>query len=248
MTPKPTSPTVAGRVDRYFQGPGMIQPPAASEWADHANYGPAAPGMAFPRLESHPDLPPWYAVRVQSKFERVASTVLQDRGFEDFLPLYQASHQWSDRVKRLELPLFPGYLFCRIDLAKGLLPVVTAPGVLGLVSAGRHPLEIPEAEIETVRLVIQSGLPTIPWPGLQAGSPVLVERGPLAGVEGVVLSADKACKLIVSVTMLQRAVAVEIQRDWVRPISGEPCLADAVPLGWRYSGGRESVAGARRYQ
>src|SRR5579863_9433153 len=80
-------------------------------------------------------LHPWYAIHVQARFEKVASAVLGEKGFDAFLPLYRAKHQWSDRVKQVELPLFPGYLFCRIDIANKLLPIVTTPGVLGIVSA-----------------------------------------------------------------------------------------------------------------
>ena len=161
---------------------------------------------------------PWYAIRVQSKFAKVASAVLRQKGFEEFLPLYRAKRFWSDRVKELDLPLFPGYLFCRLDISERLLPVVTTPGVLGIVSAGRNPVSIPDQEIELVQAVVRSGLPAMPWPALSTGSLVLIEHGPLAGVEGVVLDVDKKYRLIVSVSMLQRSVAVEIQREWVRPL------------------------------
>jgi len=177
---------------------------------------------------------PWYAVRVRVKFETVASVILREKGFEEFLPLYRAKRQWSDRIKQLDLPLFPGYLFCRINIAGGLLPIVTTPGVLGIVSAGRHPIQISEPEILAVQSVIRSGLTATPWPGLVAGASVLIERGPLAGVEGVVLDADKKYRLIVSVPMLQRAVAVEIEREWVRPLAQSGRNSGAVPLGYSF--------------
>jgi transcription antitermination factor NusG len=175
---------------------------------------------------------PWYAVRVQAKFEKVASSILREKGFEEFLPLYRARHQWSDRVKQLDLPLFPGYLFCSIDMAAGLLPVVTVPGVLGIVSAGRHPLQVSGTEIQAVRSVVLSGLAATPWPALVAGCPVLIERGPLAGVEGIVLETDKKYRLVVSVSMLQRAVAVEIEREWVRPLAEVGRSSGVLPLGY----------------
>jgi transcription antitermination factor NusG len=175
---------------------------------------------------------PWYAIHVRSKFERIVSTVLQEKGFEEFLPLYRAKRQWSDRVKQLDLPLFPGYVFCRIDLGARLLPVVTTPGVLGIVSAGKYPIAVSDLEIEAVQTVLLSGLPAMPWPGLSAGSPVLIEHGPLAGVEGVVLEVNKKYRLIVSVPLLQRAVAVEIERDWVRPLAQAGRLPGIVPLAY----------------
>jgi len=176
---------------------------------------------------------PWYAIHVRSKFERIASTVLQDKGFQEFLPLYRAKRQWSDRVKQLDLPLFPGYLFCRIDIAERLLPIVMTPGVLAIVGAGRCPTAVSDQEIEAIQAVVRSGLPAMPWPGMIAGSLVLVERGPLAGVEGVVLDVNRKSRLIVSVPLLQRAVAVEIEREWVRPLSQTRRVPDAVPLGYR---------------
>jgi len=172
---------------------------------------------------------PWYAVRVRAKFEKVASAVLRQKGFEEFLPLYRAKRFWSDRIKQLDLPLFPGYLFCRLDISERLLPVVTTPGVLGIVSTGRDPVSISDQEIALVQAVVRSGLPAMPWPALSAGSLVLIERGPLAGVEGFVLDADKKCRLIVSVSMLQRSVAVEIQRQWVRPLAQAERVSDVVP-------------------
>jgi len=172
---------------------------------------------------------PWYAIRVQAKFESVAAAVLRQKGFEEFLPLYRAKRFWSDRVKEFDLPLFPGYLFCRLDISERLLPVVTTPGVLGIVSAGRNPVSISDQEIALVQSVVRSGLPAMPWLALSAGSLVLIEHGPLAGVEGVVIDADKKCRLIVSVSMLQRSVAVEIQREWVRPLEKAERVSDVVP-------------------
>ena len=177
---------------------------------------------------------PWYAIRVQAKFEKVASTILREKGFEEFLPLYRARHQWSDRVKQLDLPLFPGYLFCRIDIAETQLPIVMTPGVLGIVGAGRYPIAVSDEEIETVRAVVTSGLPTMPWPSLNAGCRVLLERGPLAGVEGIVLDVNKKFRLIVSVQLLQRSVAVEIEREWVRPLSQDRRSPEAALLDYRF--------------
>lgn len=175
---------------------------------------------------------PWYAIRVQAKFEKVASAVLREKGYEEFLPLYCVRRQWSDRVKEVELPLFPGYLFCRIDISGRLLPIMATPGVLGIVSAGKTPVPVLDQQVESVQAVLRSGLPAIPWPSLDAGCRVLVERGPLAGLEGVVLNARKKYRLVISVPLLQRAVAVEIDREWVRPLAQAQRLSGIVPLGY----------------
>jgi transcription antitermination factor NusG len=161
---------------------------------------------------------PWYAIRVQSKFERPVSRALCGKGYEEWLPLYRSRRQRCDRVKELDLPLFPGYLFCRFDVRDRLLPILTTPGVIKIVGAGKTPIPVSFEEIATIRAVIRSGLPAQPWPCLTAGSRVRVEHGPLAGVEGIVLSLEKECKLVVSIPLLQRAVAVKLEREWVYPI------------------------------
>lgn len=163
--------------------------------------------------------PQWYALQIQSRLASVASTVLQGKGYEEFLPVYTSRRRWSDRMKTIELPLFPGYLFCRFNPRDRMLPILTTPGVMGIVSAGKTPLPIAEDEIDAVRRVIRSGLAAQPWPYLNVGSRIYIEAGPLAGLEGVVTSTDKNYRLVVGVTMLQRSVAVEIDREWARPIT-----------------------------
>ena len=161
---------------------------------------------------------PWYAIQVQSRLGSVASATLRGKGYDEFLPLYRSRRRWSDRTKELELPLFPGYLFCRLDVHDRLLPILTAPGVIGIVSAGKTPIPVDDEEIEAIRAVLRSGLAAQPWPFLQVGSKVYIERGPLTGLEGIIANTDKVYRLIVSVNLLQRSVAVEIDREWARPI------------------------------
>jgi len=174
----------------------------------------------------------WYAIRIQSKLEGLASATLRGKGYEEFLPLYRSRRRWSDRVKQLDLPLFPGYLFCRFDVHDRLLPILTTPGVISIIGAGKTPIAVSDQEIASVQAILRSGLPARPWPCLTVGSKVLLERGPLAGIEGIVLNVDKAFRLVVSVPLLQRSVAVEIERDWVRPIqNGSRSRAMPLPLG-----------------
>jgi transcription antitermination factor NusG len=149
----------------------------------------------------------------------VASTTLRGKGYEEFLPLYRSRRRWSDRVKDLELPLFPGYLFCRFDVSDRLMPILTTPGVIGIVGAGKLPIPVDLEEIEAIRAILRSGLAAQPWPLLRAGSKVYIERGPLAGLEGIITNTEKVYRLIVSVSLLQRSVAVEIDREWARPIA-----------------------------
>lgn len=164
-----------------------------------------------------PDNLSWYALQIQSKLGSVASATLCGKGCEAYQPLYRCGHRWSDRVKQLDLPLFPGYLFCRFDV-RNRLPILTTPGVISIVGAGKTPVPVDDDEIEAIRAILRSGLAAQPWPFLRVGSKVYVEGGPLAGVEGIITNTDKVYRLVVSVSLLQRSVAVEINREWARPI------------------------------
>jgi transcription antitermination factor NusG len=170
----------------------------------------------------------WFALRVRSNYERVAQLHLRERGYEEFAPCCRQERTWSDRKKIVDQFLFPGYVFCRVD-PNARLPVLTIPGVVGLVGFGKIPTPVPDHEIEHVRTMIQSGLLVTPWPFLQVGQGVLIERGPLAGVEGILQEVKGRFRLIVSIPLLQRSVSTEIDRNWVRPLPGT--RAEAVLLG-----------------
>jgi transcription antitermination factor NusG len=160
---------------------------------------------------------PWFALRVRSNYERVAASHLRDRGFEEFSPRYRTERQWSDRKKQVDQLLFPGYVFCRLD-PEDRLPVLSIPGTVGLVGFCKGPTAIPEHEIDAVRKMIGSGLLVGPWPFLEAGQTVLIERGPLAGLEGILQPIKKTFRLVVSIRLLQRSVSAEVDRSWIRPL------------------------------
>jgi transcription antitermination factor NusG len=160
---------------------------------------------------------PWYAVYVRSNFERIVYRNLLDKGYDLFLPTYHSQRRWSDRVKALELPLFPGYLFCRLD-PQNRLPVLTAPGVVQVVGNGKSPLPIPDEEIAAIHTVLKSKLPCVPWTSTSPGRRVVIQEGPLMGVQGVLIEARGPYRIAVSITMLQRSVAVEVDASWVKPI------------------------------
>ena len=155
---------------------------------------------------------PWFAIRVKPNFERTAAAGLAGKGFEQFLATYRKARKWSDRVKDVEFPLFPGYLFCRFDLAVRT-PILSTPGVLHIVSFGSELIPVSEAEIEPLRRVAHEGLPVEPWPFLKAGQRAFVSRGALKGVEGIVVEAKTGRRLVLQVSLLQRSVSVEIDRD-----------------------------------
>jgi transcription antitermination factor NusG len=170
------------------------------------------------KLKSAQTIHSWYAIRVRARCERIVSAALSGKGYDEYLPLYHSRRKWSDRAKDLDLPLFTGYLFCRFDV-QVRLPVLTTPGVISIVGSGRIPVAIPDREIDAIQTLIRSGLHLQPWPQLVVGSRVVIEKGPLKGLEGVALDVKKKYRLFVSVPLLQRSVSVEIDREWVRPLS-----------------------------
>jgi len=163
----------------------------------------------------------WFAVLVKSNREKVVAATLEQRGYEQFLPLYESRRQWSDRLKDVELPLFAGYVFCRLDL-RFRLPVLTIPGVYMFVGMGRIPVSVDDGEIAALQAVARSGSPAAPWPFLQAGQRVRIDRGAFKDMEGLLVEVKNRYRLVLSITLLQRSVAVEVDRDSIIPISVRP--------------------------
>ena len=170
----------------------------------------------------------WYALRVRSNCEKLVALTLRGKGYPEFLPLYKRISRWCDRKKVIESPLFPGYVFSHFDV-NCRLPVLTIPGVVLVVGFGNKPEPIPNEEIDAIQRFVGSGLPVEPWPFLNVGEAVVVEYGPLAGLEGVLTEVKNRHRLVVSLTLLQRSVAVEIDRDCVRPVKS-PMRRAAVAL------------------
>ncbi len=160
---------------------------------------------------------PWYALRVRSHYERVVATSLGQKGYEEFVPFYRARRRWSDRTKVVEFPLFPGYVFCRFDPEKRL-PILQTPGVVSVVSFGKKFVPVDETEIESIRSIVRAGREVQPWPYLRVGQRVRIRGGALDGVEGLLLKLKNETRLIVSITLLQRSVAAEVDRDSIEPI------------------------------
>ena len=156
----------------------------------------------------------WFALNTKFRYEGFAANHLRGKGYEVFLPIYKCRRRWSDRVKQLDLPLFPGYLFCRFDVMDRL-PILTTPGMIQIVGFGKTPVPVDEAEIAALQTAIGSGLEREPWPFLQIGQKVKIDCGPLRGVEGILLNIKGGHRLVLSVTLLQRSVAVEVNSSWV---------------------------------
>jgi len=156
------------------------------------------------------------------------ATVLCGKGFEVFLPTYQSVHCWKDRNKQLTLPLFPGYLFFRYE-SERRLQILSTPGINGIVNAGGVPAAIPEDEIAGIRRMVESPLRVEPHPFLGEGDLVRITAGPLAGLEGIVVRKKDGFRLILSVTMLGRSAAVEIEASMIERRTSPRPVAIAPP-------------------
>ncbi len=159
----------------------------------------------------------WYAVKVKSNREKVVAQSLEGKGYEVFLPSYLASRRWSDRVKEVSLPFFPGYVFCRME-AKRRLPILTIPGVVLIVGFGKEPTPVEDHEISGLQLIVRSGAAAEPWPFLKVGRTVRLDSGPLRDLEGILVEIKSQHRLVVSVNLLQRSVAVQVERGSVTPL------------------------------
>jgi len=170
----------------------------------------------------------WYALKVRPRFEGMVAGSLSYKGYDLFLPTYKSKRHWSDRTKVLDLPLFPGYLFCRFDL-QTRLPILTTPGVNSIVGAGRSPQAVDESEIEAIRTVVQSGVAYEPYAYLPVGQLVRVEDGALHGLTGIVTDHKNDSRLIISVSLLMRSVSVEIDRSSLKLAGNAPRRRFVIP-------------------
>ena len=158
----------------------------------------------------------WFAVQVRPRSEKSVAVMLAGKGYQHFLPTRTV--QSLKTKKNSDQPLFPGYIFCRFD---SQLPgrVVTTPGVVRIVGYGNTTSALLDSEIETIRTIAKSSLPLQPHPYLHQGDLVRICDGPFSGIAGKIVSMQQRNLLVVAVTMLQRAVAVEIDACSVVPIN-----------------------------
>ena len=171
---------------------------------------------------------PWFAILVRTGREKTANLLLENSGYECFLPVSRSTRRWSDRTKVIEVPLFPGYLFCRMN-PHNRLTVLMTPGVIQIVGVGKTPVPVEEEEIEAIQHVQKSGLSAMPWPYMQIGNVAQILEGPLRGLTGIIVKIKSGMKLVLSVSLLQRSLAVEVERNWVGEVqAGKPAEICAV--------------------
>lgn len=160
----------------------------------------------------------WFALYTCANHEKRVAAQFESRNVDHFLPLYHSIRRWKDRRVRLDLPLFPGYMFVRLALS-ARLKVLEVPGVVRLVGFNGHPLPLPEHEIETLRCGLMSALRFEPHPHVTVGSRVRIVRGPLRGMEGFLVRKKNLYRVIVTIEVIERAAAVEVDALDIQRIS-----------------------------
>lgn len=175
----------------------------------------------------------WFALKTKPRSEKKVDNMLRQKGYECLTPTYRQRRKWSDRTVELELPLFPSYVFCRLGPSV-LGKAVSTSGVIKIVGFNGKPAEVALEEIEALQLLGQSNLLREPWNYLPNGTPVLVETGPLAGVQGIICADENKRQLIISVTLLQRSVAIQLNADTVISVIGDVSESGSVVSGESY--------------
>ena len=165
----------------------------------------------------------WFALQVRTRWENSTAVLLSGKGYETLLPTYQAKKRWNGKVKQVSAPLFPGYVFCHFDASKRL-PILITPGVISVVGRGKIPFPVDAGEIAAVQMIVASGFQAEPWPYLEVGQKIRIERDSLSGLEGILIQFRGNNRIVVSVSLLRRSVALEIDRDCVRPVAPSKIL------------------------
>jgi transcription antitermination factor NusG len=167
------------------------------------------------------ELRPWHVLYTRHQHEKPIARILSSQGQEVFLPLYAAAHRWRDRTKQLSLPLFPCYVFIRggIDFQH---QVLRTPGVFTIVGWAGHPARIPDGQIEGIRRMVESSVRVEPYPYLTCGDRVRIRWGTLRGLEGILVRNKNLSRLIISLEMLGRSAAVEIDVSCLERVAAGP--------------------------
>lgn len=157
---------------------------------------------------------PWFAVMVRTGMENTATVLLENAGYKCFLPLSECKGPGVNCEEHVQISLISNYLFCRMN-PRNRLPVLITPGVMQIVGTGETALPLDGEEVAALRRIGKSGLPAMPWPYLKVGHIARIEEGPLQGLSGIIIKIRSGLKLVSSVTLLQRSIAVEIDPNWV---------------------------------
>jgi transcription elongation factor/antiterminator RfaH len=159
----------------------------------------------------------WYAIYTRSRHEKVVAETLEKRTVEHFLPLYETVRKWKNGRFKVQLPLFPGYLFVHIALSERLR-VLQVPGVVRLVGFNGMPAPLPQTEVEIIRSALSKGVEAEPHPYLKVGQRVRIISGPMEGLQGILLRRRGRPRVVVSVDLIMRSVALDIDATQVEPV------------------------------
>jgi transcription antitermination factor NusG len=170
----------------------------------------------YPEIEASFFEPLWYAAYTNANHEKRVTQQLEKRSVEHFLPLYESARRWKDRRVRLQMPLFPGYVFVKLAL-RDRLQLLQIPGVVQLVSFNGHPASLPQEDIQAIRNCLDRGHQVEPHPYLTVGRRVRVRSGPLQGLEGTILRRKNKARFVLSFELIMRSVAVEIDETELKP-------------------------------
>lgn len=169
-----------------------------------------------PAAGNQPDMSDWYAVRVNANSEHRTANALKGKGFDSYLPQFCQYRCWGKRVRKVQRALFPGYVFACFN-PNDRLPILTIPGVAYIVGTSQGPLPVDVAELAAVRKIAESDALAEPYPFLTVGDWVALADGPLRGLRGRLVSLGPDLRVVVSISLLQRSIAVAVDRRWLRP-------------------------------
>ncbi len=159
----------------------------------------------------------WYALQVRTRWEGSTAVLLEGKGYKTLLPTFATKKRWSAKQNQSHAPLFPGYVFCQFNVYDRL-PILVTPGVISVVGRGKVPVAIEDSEVSAIEQVMSAGVTMEPWPYLEIGQRVRIEAPSMQGVEGILLNFKGNNRIVLSVSLLRRSVALEIDRDLVSPI------------------------------
>jgi transcription antitermination factor NusG len=162
----------------------------------------------------------WHAVYTRHQHEKTVAQILTSKGFETLLPLYQSARCWKDRTKVISLPLFPCYVFVKASCERRL-DILTTAGIYAFVSSAGWPIPIPAVEVEALRLAVENGARLEPHPFLKSGDLVRIKHGPLAGIQGILVRKKNVHRLVLSVEMLGKAAALEVDALLIERLNSE---------------------------